>query len=47
METIGELAAFVHEKYPGVVVFVDNCYGEFAEATEPCHHGADLVGRSA
>jgi cystathionine beta-lyase family protein involved in aluminum resistance len=29
-----------------VVVFVDNCYGEFVEEKEPCHVGADLMAGS-
>lgn len=29
-----------------VVVFVDNCYGEFAERLEPCQVGADLIAGS-
>ncbi|CAN0558662.1 unnamed protein product, partial [Ectocarpus sp. 12 AP-2014] len=30
----------------GLVVFVDNCYGEFVEDKEPCHVGADLIAGS-
>ena len=29
-----------------MVVFVDNCYGEFTEDREPCHVGADLIAGS-
>eukprot|EP00752_Nemacystus_decipiens_P015418 g13749.t2 len=29
-----------------LVVFVDNCYGEFVEDREPCHVGADLIAGS-
>ena len=29
-----------------MVLFVDNCYGEFVEEQEPCHVGADLVAGS-
>jgi cystathionine beta-lyase family protein involved in aluminum resistance len=29
-----------------VVVFVDNCYGEFVEDREPTHVGADIVAGS-
>ena len=29
-----------------VVVFVDNCYGEFVEKLEPCDVGADLIAGS-
>ncbi|GAA3323890.1 hypothetical protein GCM10020331_049570 [Ectobacillus funiculus] len=31
---------------PDVIVFVDNCYGEFVEEIEPCHVGADLMAGS-
>jgi cystathionine beta-lyase family protein involved in aluminum resistance len=31
---------------PNCVVFVDNCYGEFAEEREPTAVGADLVAGS-
>lgn len=30
-------------QYPNIIVFVDNCYGEFVEEFEPCHVGADLM----
>ncbi|CQR47610.1 methionine gamma-lyase [Paraliobacillus sp. PM-2] len=30
----------------GVIVFVDNCYGEFVEEFEPTHVGADLIAGS-
>jgi cystathionine beta-lyase family protein involved in aluminum resistance len=43
---IGEMVRFVKEIKPDVVVFVDNCYGEFVEAQEPCHVGADLMAGS-
>ncbi|CAM9688999.1 unnamed protein product [Scytosiphon promiscuus] len=29
-----------------LVIFVDNCYGEFVEDREPCHVGADLIAGS-
>lgn len=43
---IGEMIRFVKEVKQDVVVFVDNCYGEFVEETEPCHVGADLMAGS-
>ncbi|UOY94461.1 aminotransferase class I/II-fold pyridoxal phosphate-dependent enzyme [Ectobacillus sp. JY-23] len=43
---IAEMIRFVKEVKPDVVVFVDNCYGEFAEELEPCHVGADLIAGS-
>lgn len=46
VEEISEMIAFVKEIKPDVVVFVDNCYGEFVEELEPCHVGADLMAGS-
>lgn len=43
---IGEMVKFVKEIKSDVVVFVDNCYGEFVEGIEPCHVGADLMAGS-
>lgn len=43
---IGELIAAVKAVRPDVVVFVDNCYGEFVEETEPTAVGADLMAGS-
>lgn len=40
---IGEMVAFVKGIKPDVVVFIDNCYGEFTERQEPTEVGADLV----
>ena len=40
---IGELIHYVKGIAPQTYVVVDNCYGEFVEATEPCAEGADLV----
>ncbi|ACV62961.1 Aluminium resistance family protein [Desulfofarcimen acetoxidans DSM 771] len=43
---IGELCSFVKQNWPSIIVFVDNCYGEFVETLEPCDVGADLVAGS-
>jgi cystathionine beta-lyase family protein involved in aluminum resistance len=43
---IKEMISFVKEIKEDVVVFVDNCYGEFVEEIEPCHVGADLMAGS-
>jgi len=43
---IGEMIKNVKEIKQDVVVFVDNCYGEFVEDLEPCHVGADLMAGS-
>lgn len=46
IEEIREMISFVKAIKPDVVVFVDNCYGEFVEEKEPCHVGADLMAGS-
>ena len=43
---IGAVIAHIKRARPDVVVFVDNCYGEFVEDQEPTHVGADLVAGS-
>ncbi|MFP3490525.1 methionine gamma-lyase family protein, partial [Staphylococcus sp. SIMBA_130] len=40
---IEKMIAFVKSIKEDVIVFVDNCYGEFVEEQEPCHVGADLI----
>ncbi|MBL1223889.1 methionine gamma-lyase family protein [Enterococcus sp. BWR-S5] len=46
IEKIREMVAFVKAIDPNVIVFVDNCYGEFAEELEPTVVGADLMAGS-
>jgi cystathionine beta-lyase family protein involved in aluminum resistance len=46
IDEIKEMIDFVREIKSDVVVFVDNCYGEFVEDLEPCHVGADLMAGS-
>ncbi|MEI2666960.1 methionine gamma-lyase family protein [Rossellomorea sp. LJF3] len=46
IEEIKVMIDFIKEIDPGIVVFVDNCYGEFVEVKEPCHVGADLMAGS-
>lgn len=36
----------VKQEFPDVVIFVDNCYGEFIEEREPTEIGADIVAGS-
>lgn len=43
---IKEMISFVKSIKPDVIVFVDNCYGEFVETIEPTHVGADLMAGS-
>ncbi len=46
VEQIGELIAFIKSLKSDVICFVDNCYGEFVERTEPTDVGADLMAGS-
>lgn len=44
--SVAEIEAFCRaakERRPGIVIIVDNCYGEFTEDREPCATGADLM----
>ncbi|WP_442604427.1 methionine gamma-lyase family protein [Paenibacillus sp. KN14-4R] len=43
---IGEMVRFVKEIKADVIVFVDNCYGEFTEEMEPPQVGVDLIAGS-
>ena len=43
---IEETIAYVRSMRSDVIVFVDNCYGEFTEAKEPTAAGADLIAGS-
>ncbi len=43
VDEIGEAAKFVKSISPETYVVVDNCYGEFTEAREPCEVGADMI----
>jgi len=43
---IEALVQAVKSRRSELLVFVDNCYGEFVEAQEPCAVGADLIAGS-
>lgn len=43
---IESLIKRVKSRYPNIIVFVDNCYGEFTEKKEPLEVGADLIAGS-
>ncbi|SFH73156.1 aminotransferase class I/II-fold pyridoxal phosphate-dependent enzyme [Pisciglobus halotolerans] len=43
---IEEMIRFVKEINPELIIFVDNCYGEFVEEKEPIEIGADLMAGS-
>ena len=46
VKEIGRIVEMVRAEKPDVIVFVDNCYGEFTETTEPGDVGADLTAGS-
>lgn len=46
IDEIGEAIRWIKEEFPQVVVFVDNCYGEFVEDREPIEVGADIIAGS-
>lgn len=46
VDQIGEMVRQVKEIKPDCIVFVDNCYGEFAEELEPTQVGVDLMAGS-
>jgi len=43
---MARLCRFIKERRPEAIIFVDNCYGEFVEASEPTEIGADIVAGS-
>ncbi|KRL04712.1 aminotransferase class I/II-fold pyridoxal phosphate-dependent enzyme [Liquorilactobacillus oeni] len=43
---IKKMIAFVRERLPKVIIFIDNCYGEFSEIHEATEYGADLMAGS-
>ncbi len=43
---IGDMVSRLKDISPQAVVFVDNCYGEFTEETEPTEVGVDLIAGS-
>jgi cystathionine beta-lyase family protein involved in aluminum resistance len=46
VDQIEEMVIFVKNINPHFIVFVDNCYGEFTELTEPSEVGVDLMAGS-
>lgn len=45
-EAIAGAIAKMREVCPDAIYFVDNCYGEFVNETEPTHRGADIIAGS-
>ena len=46
MDEIEEAIDTIKTQHPSVIIFVDNCYGEFVEDKEPIEVGADLIAGS-
>ncbi|WP_404452712.1 methionine gamma-lyase family protein [Virgibacillus necropolis] len=46
IKEIEEMVHFVKNIDESIIVFVDNCYGEFVEEIEPLHVGADIIAGS-
>lgn len=46
IEQIAEMVARIRKIAPQVIIFVDNCYGEFTELLEPTEVGVDLMAGS-
>lgn len=46
IEEISKMVEFVKGIDSRIVIFVDNCYGEFVEEKEPLHVGADIMAGS-
>src|SRR5690625_953345 len=46
IKQIEEMTTFIKSIDPNLIVFVDNCYGEFVEEREPLHVGVDIIAGS-
>ena len=46
VEEIGTIIAAAKRANPDILVFVDNCYGEFVDTKEPTEVGADIMAGS-
>lgn len=46
IEEIRAVIAEIKKVYPEIIIFVDNCYGEFVEKEEPLEAGADIIAGS-
>lgn len=46
IEEIQEMVSNIRKIAPNVIIFVDNCYGEFTELLEPTNVGVDLMAGS-
>ncbi|WP_027363707.1 methionine gamma-lyase family protein [Desulfotruncus alcoholivorax] len=46
MAELSKLCSFIKARQPDTIIFVDNCYGEFVEESEPTENGADIIAGS-
>lgn len=46
LDSIEKVANLVHEINPNIIVFIDNCYGEFVDTYEPTDVGVDIMAGS-
>ncbi|WP_047981189.1 methionine gamma-lyase family protein [Ornithinibacillus contaminans] len=46
VDEIGEMVRFIKDIRNDIIIFVDNCYGEFVEDKEPLHVGVDIIAGS-
>lgn len=46
IDEIERAIKLIKNAYPEIIIFVDNCYGEFTEAKEPTDVGADIIAGS-
>ncbi|SFK28860.1 Cystathionine beta-lyase family protein involved in aluminum resistance [Halobacillus dabanensis] len=46
IKELKSIIEFVRQQKKDVIIFVDNCYGEFVETEEPLEVGADLIAGS-
>ena len=46
LDTIKKVADTARAANPNIIIFVDNCYGEFTQTQEPLAAGADLIAGS-
>ncbi|MCI5698330.1 MAG: methionine gamma-lyase family protein [Clostridiales bacterium] len=46
MEEISDVATYIKGINPDIIIFVDNCYGEFLHTNEPLDVGCDLMAGS-
>ncbi|ACV28979.1 cystathionine gamma-synthase [Anaerococcus prevotii] len=46
IEEIKKAIEYIRKANPNAIIFVDNCYGEFTETSEPIEVGADILAGS-